>query len=120
MRCAAKRLGLLAAALMMGGCVGAQFIQTGPSVYPPRSPDCDMEIYATGVPDHPYEEVGIIEGKGDWWESDLADVLPRMKEEACLAGGDAMVLGESDRYAEGEDGIPVMKTQAVVIRWVSG
>jgi hypothetical protein len=118
MRCATTRGGLFAIVLMLGACVQAQFVQTSRSVYPPRAPDCDMEVFATGVPDHPYEEIGIVEGEGDWWKSDLADVLPRLKEEACLAGGDALVLGESDRYAQGEEGIPVLRTQAVVIRWV--
>ena len=118
MRCATTRGALLASVLMLGGCVGAQFVQTGRTVYPPRDVNCDIEVYATGVPDVPYEEIGIVEGEGDWWKADLADVLPKLKEEACLAGGDALVLGEADRFAEGRDGTPVLRTSAVVIRWV--
>ena len=47
----------LAVLLAQGGCVSAKYVPTG-GVYPPRAPDCPIEIYTTGVPDRPYEEIG--------------------------------------------------------------
>ena len=102
--------------LGVGGCVSATFVPTGP-VYPAKAMDCEIRVYSSALPDRAYEEVGIVEGEGDWWKSDLEDVLPRLKEEACLAGGDGIVLFESDTFAEGEAGIRVQRISATVIRW---
>ena len=106
----------LGTALFVGACVSATFVPTG-TVYPAKAVDCELQVWSSALPDRPYEEVGIVEGDGDWWKSDLEDVLPRIKEEACLAGGDGIILFESDTFAEGEHGIRVQRISATVIRW---
>ena len=106
--------GLLAATLH--GCVHATYIPTG-EAYPSRSGNCDVQVFSSAPPERPYVELGIVEGEGDWWKADLEDILPRLKEEACLAGGDAIIMGANNRYAEGEDGIRVQHVTATVIRW---
>lgn len=102
--------------LGVGGCVSATFVPTG-AAYPAKAPDCAIQVFSSALPDRPYEEVGIVEGEGDWWKSDLEDVLPKLKEEACLAGGDGIVLIENDTFSEGEAGIRVQRISATVIRW---
>ena len=101
------------------GCVSATFVRTGP-VYPARAADCEIQVFSSAIPDRPYEELGIVEGEGDWWKADLEDVMPRLKEEACLAGGDGIILLESDTFAEGEEGIRVQRISATVFRWETG
>lgn len=105
--------------LVLGGCVSATFVPTG-SVYPPKAPDCEMPVFSSAVPERPYDELGLVEGEGDWWKSDLEDVLPKLKEEACLAGGDGLILFSSDTFAEGDDGVRVQRLTATVIRWRDG
>ena len=99
-----------------GGCVGATYIQTG-AVYPARSRDCAIEVFSTGLPDRDYEEIGILEGEGSLWKADMEDVLPKLMEEACLAGGHAIVLQSVQKYARGEDGDDAFYASATVIRW---
>ena len=49
---------------------------------------CDIEVISAGVPeDKMFEELGIVEAEGSWWKSDLEDLLPKMMEQGCLAGG---------------------------------
>ena len=110
---------LLLAAGGVVGCVEATFVPTG-ATYPPKAPDCDLEVFSSGAPERAYEEVGIVEADGDWWKSDLEDVLPKVKEEACLAGGDAIIIQESDVFSEGDAGIRVQRLTATVIRWRAG
>jgi hypothetical protein len=110
------RIGLFATVLAVGGCVTARFVPTGPA-HPARAVDCDLEIYSSALPDRPYEEIGIVEGEGDWWKADLEDVLPRLSEEACLAGGDGIILFSIDNFAEGDEGIRVQRVSATVFRW---
>ena len=47
----------------------------------------------------------------------MEDVLPKLKEEACLAGGHALVLQSVQKYATGEDGDEALYASATVIRW---
>ena len=50
----------------------------------------------------------------------LSDVLPKIMEEGCLAGGDALIMQSSDTYSSGgRDGVPVQRISATVIRWSS-
>ena len=98
--------------------MNATFIPTQSMVYPPKSMYCEIEIISTGVPEgKSYEELGIVEAEGSAWKSDLEDVLPKMMEEGCLAGGDALILQSSDTYTEGREGIPVQRISGTVIRW---
>lgn len=97
-------------------CVSATFVPTG-APYPPKPADCELQIFSSALPERPYEELGLVEGDGKWWKSDLEDVLPKLREEACRAGGDGLILFSSDTFAEGEDGIRVQRVTATVIRW---
>ena len=82
---------------------------------------CEIEVISAGVPeDKMFEELGIVEAEGSWWKSDLEDLLPKMMEQGCLAGGDALILQSSDMYSVGEDNtIPVQRISATVIRWMT-
>ena len=93
------------------------FSTVHPSGLTAKAIDCEIQVFSSAVPDRPYEEVGIVEGQGNWWKSDLEDVLPKLKEEACLAGGDGFILFSSDTFAEGEEGVRVQRLTATVIRW---
>ncbi len=97
-------------------CVKATFVPTG-GASPPKAPDCQIQVFSSAVPDRPYEEMGIVEGEGSLWKADLEDVLPKLKEEACLAGGDAIIMQSNNTFAEGEDGVRVQRITATVIRW---
>lgn len=118
MRLESMRGAAVAAALLLGACVGTQFVPTNGGVYPPRPADCELEVFASGVPDYPYVEIGIVEGEGSHWKADLQSLLPELRGEACLAGGDAIILGAADKFAVGEEGHPILHVSAVVIRWV--
>ena len=50
-------------------------------------------------------------------EADLEDVLPKLKEEGCRAGGDALIMQSSDTFSQGRDGIRTQRISATVIRW---
>ena len=108
----------LAMIVLAGGCVSATFVPTQSTPYPPRGMYCEIEVISTGVPEGKrFQELGIVEAEGSAWNSDLEDLLPKMMQEGCLAGGDALIIRSSDTYAEGRDGIPVQRISATVIRW---
>jgi len=109
----------LAAALLTQGCVSATFVQTG-IPYPPKSGDCELAVFSSALPDRAYEELGIVEGEGDLWKADLEDILPRLREEACLVGGDALIMQSNNTFSEGREGTRVQRITATVIRWVAG
>ena len=115
------RLGsCLAMIVLAGGCVSATFVPTQSTPYPPRGMYCEIEVISTGVPEGKrYQELGIVEAEGSAWKSDLEDLLPKMMQEGCLAGGDALIILSSDTYSEGRDGIPVQRISATVIRWTT-
>jgi hypothetical protein len=106
----------LAVPLAVAGCVNAWYVPTG-AHYPPKARDCEIEVFTTGLPGREYEEVALLEGEGNLWKAELRDILPKLKEQACLAGGDAIILNPPQRYAEGEEGSPKMYASATVIRW---
>jgi len=111
------RAALCVSALAAGGaCASATFVPTG-GAYAPKSVDCDIQVFSSAAPDRPYEEMGIVEGEGSWWKADLEDVLPKLKEEACLAGGDGIIMQSTDTFSEGRDGVRVQRVSATVIRW---
>ena len=122
MKIPSRLLGLgssLAMIVLAGGCVNATFIPTQSTAYPPKGMYCEIEVISSGVPEGKgYEELGIVEAEGSAWKSDLEDVLPKMMEEGCLAGGDALIMRSSDTYSSGgRDGVPVQRISATVIRW---
>ena len=102
--------------IAVGGCVGATYIPIG-TVHPARSKDCTIEVFSTGLPNRDYEEIGILEGEGNLWKADMEDVLPKLREEACLAGGHAILLQSVQKYATGKDGDEALYASATVIRW---
>ena len=106
----------LSTIVVTGGCVSATFVPTRGG-YPSKGRYCEIEVFSSAVPDRGYEEIGIVEGKGSAWKSDLEDVLPKLKEEACLAGGNALIIQSSDTFSQGRDGIEVQRISATVIRW---
>lgn len=102
--------------LALGACVNTTYVPTGVA-YPPRGLSCELEIFSSALPDREYEELGIIEGEGSFWKADMEDLIPKLREEACQAGGDGLILHSAQRYASGEEGIENMYTFATVIRW---
>lgn len=110
------------AIVLTTGCVTTSYVQTG-ATYAPRPSDCAIEVFSAGLPDRPFEEIGILEGEGSHWKADLKDIIPRLKEEACLAGGDALILLSTDReLVHDEDGLDHedLYTVATVVRWQGG
>lgn len=108
----------LAVLVATAGCVSVTYIPTsGPQ--PPKPPDCDVEVFTAEPPERDYREIGVLEGEGSFWQADLEHVLPRLREEACLAGGDALILLSAQRVAGGgdEDIDEELYAFATVIRW---
>ena len=106
----------LCAIVVTGGCLSATFVPTS-GAYPARASDCDIKVFSSAVPDRKYEEIGIVEGVGSAWKADLEAVLPKLKEEGCRAGGDALIMQSSDAFSQGRDGIRTQRISATVIRW---
>ena len=104
----------LSAMLFLGGCASAKFIKTGPSAVA-KPDDCQIEIFSSKLPDRGYEELGILEGEGFLGADSLEEVLPKMKREACRAGGDAIILKSSQKSFDGEDSN--LNVTATVVRW---
>jgi hypothetical protein len=111
-----RALCLLTALLATTACVTARYVPTG-GTYTARPPHCPVEVFTSGPPHREYYEIGILEGEGSLWKADLEDVLPRLREEACLAGGDALILLSSTKYARGDDDGDDLYAVATVIRW---
>lgn len=105
---------VLSVMVLLGACSSAKFIKTGPSV-PAKPDDCYIEIFTSKLPDREYEELGILEGEGFLGADSLEEVLPKMKREACRAGGDAIILKSSQKSFDGEDS--KLNVIATVIRW---
>ena len=112
-----RLLSCLATIVVAGGCVSATFIPTQGAAYPAKSRYCEIEVFSSAVPNREYEEIGIVEGEGSAWKADLEDVLPKLKEEGCRAGGDALIMQSSDTFSQGRDGIRTQRISATVIRW---
>ena len=104
----------LSAIVLLGGCSSAKFIKTGTSMAA-KADGCDIEVFNSKLPDREYEELGIIEGEGFFGSDTLEKVLPKMKIEACRAGGDAIILKPGQKYFDGLD--DKLNVTATVIRW---
>ena len=113
-----KALALMAVLLLAGGCSSAKFISTGPS-YDTRPDDCPIKVFSSKQPEREYEELGILEGEGSFGADTLEKILPKMKREACRAGGDAIILMPSQKAVKVWDDTSDEKLHvtATVIRW---
>lgn len=108
---------LVATFVFASGCITTRYAPTTSQSYTTKPKNCEIEVFITTLPDREYIEIGIVEAKATLWKSDIQDILPKLKERACEEGGDAIIMGESDTWAEGEDGVETQKTSATVIRW---
>ncbi len=107
--------------VFLGGCSSARFIATG-AAYPPQSDECSIEVFSSKLPDREYEELGIIEGEGSLGADTLEKILPKMKREACRAGGEGMILTSNQKFSSellGDDGDDKLNVTATVIRWIN-
>ena len=100
----------------------ASFVPTGVR-YPSRGRYYEIEVFSSAVPDREYEEIGIVEADAELLNTVLLvwveDMLPKLMEEGCLAGGDALIIQSSSTFSEGSegtDGIRVQRISATVIR----
>ncbi len=119
MRKYGRKIALLLAVVVLNGCASAKFVVTGDS-YPARGDDCAIEVFSSKQPARNYEELGIIEGEGSLGADTLEKILPKMKREACRAGGDAIILlssqKTSENFTDGND--DQLNVTATVIRWI--
>ena len=112
----------LTAIILLSACASAKFVATGKS-YPAKPDNCDIEVFTSKLPDREYEELGIIEGEGSLGSDSFSEVLPKMKVEACRAGGDAIILLTSQKSVDvtgGNENImssDKLNVTATVIRW---
>lgn len=110
----------LAAFAILGGCSSARYIATGPT-YPAQSDDCSVEVFSSKAPDRDYEELGILEGEGSFGADTMKKVLPKMKREACRAGGDAIIITSNQKFSSeflSDEGDDKLNVTATVIRWI--
>ncbi len=108
---------IILAMMLLGGCASAKFIKTGPS-FDAKPDDCNIEIFNSKLPDRDYVELGILEGEGSLGADSMEEVLPKLKQEACRAGGDAIILKSSQKvFADDFDDLSLNVT-ATVIKWV--
>ena len=105
----------LLAMMLLGGCASAKFIKTGPS-FAAKPDDCPIEVFTSKMPDREYEELGILEGEGFLGGDTMEMILPKMKREACRAGGDAIILKSYQKYVDSSSDENLTVT-ATVIRW---
>lgn len=108
---------LIAIVMLTSGCIQTRYASISSQSYTSKPKNCEIEVFVTTLPDRDYIEIGIVEAKATLWKSDIQDILPKLRERACEEGGDAIIMGESDTFAEGEDGVETQKTSATVIRW---
>lgn len=118
---AATGLTVLGALALLAGCVHTKYTPLD-GYYPARPADCDVQVFTSGPPRRDYHEIGLVEGSGELWKADLQDILPKIREEACLAGGDAIVLLSSDRIVvpDYDGATEELHAVATVIRWGEG
>jgi hypothetical protein len=100
-------------------CASAKFISTG-TTYPAKAENCPIEVFSTKQPDKAYEELGVIEGEGSLGYDTLEKILPKMKQEACKAGGDAIILTSRQKTTDifDDSGDDQLNVTATVIRWI--
>lgn len=117
MRASATRPAATAVLALLAGCVTVSYVPTT-SPFPPKPRDCEIQVFSAAPPQRAYQEIGILEGEGSFWNADLEDILPKLREEACLAGGDAIVLLSAQRVRGDDDDLDEeLHAFATVIRW---
>lgn len=89
-----------------------KFIKTGTSM-PAKMDDCPIEVFNSNLPERKYDELGILEGDGS---DTFEDVLPKLIQEACRAGGDAIIIKTIQKYVYDSDKSLIHVT-ATVIMW---
>lgn len=108
---------LLIITFLIGCIASAKFIKTGPSA-DAKSNDCYIEIFNSKVPEREYYELGILEGEGIFGLASVEQVLPKLKEKACQAGGDAIIIKTVQKYVDDSDDEKI-HIIATVIKWRS-
>ena len=113
-----KSPALLVVSLVAVACSSAKFISTGSS-YDARPDDCPIKVFSSKQPERGYEELGILEGEGSLGADTLEKILPKMKREACRAGGDAIILMASQKAVKVWDDTSDEKLHVTgtVVRW---
>ena len=106
---------LFAMTCLIGCKTSAKFIQTGPSLAA-KTDDCPIEVFSSKLPKREYSELGIIEGEGKYDNATLEKVLPKLKQEACRAGGDAIIIKTVQKYIDSSDDEKIHVT-ATVVKW---
>ena len=120
-----RAIAVIGSVAVVAGCASAKFIPTR-EPFPAKPENCAMEVLSSKATDRAYEEIGIIEGKGMLGKESLEDVLPEMIKQACLAGGDALILTSSElaiKVSGGTDFISSdeeLNAVATVIVWTDG
>ena len=83
--------------LVFYSCSSAKFVRTG-TQYAAKQNDCSMKVYMVKPPRAPYEEICIINvksGTGFFADKELIKLLPKVKEQGCLCGADAVYIKNS-------------------------
>ena len=84
-------LGLTGAALLLLGCspITTEVVRLAPGIAPAKATPCDLAVLADPPRDRPYEELALVSARSF---QPLEKMLPRMKDEACKLGADALIL----------------------------
>ena len=106
----------LSVMMLLGGCATARFIKTGPN-YASKPDECEIEVFSSKIPDREYKELGILEAEGFLGGDSMELILPKMKREACRAGGDAIILKSYQKYVDQNSSDANLNVMATVIRW---
>lgn len=91
--------------LLVGSIAAAS---CGPSIQsarftsaPPRPDASEIRLYSAKLPECPFEELGIVHGKGRYFWNSMDDILDGMKSRARAMGGDAIVSLTSGEVVHG-------------------
>ena len=99
------------------GCgPSANFIKTGPSIAA-KSNNCPIEVFNSSKPERKYKELGVIESEGQYGYDSFEEVLPKLKEEACENGGDAIIIKSIQKYVDDSNNEKIY-VNATVIKWL--
>lgn len=79
---------------LLAGCATMDTTRLTDKVYPAKPADCPIRVY-TLRPSERFEEIALLNGQ-DW--ASLDSIIPRLKEEACALGADAIVITHSRPY----------------------
>ena len=92
------------------------FINTGTSIAA-KSNNSPIEVFNSKIPERKYKELGILESEGEYGYASFEEVLPRLKEEACEKGGDAIIIKTIQKYLGNSNDEKIYVT-ATVIKWL--